>query len=162
MTSTNDAHAETPTDEAPPTTTHSEWGAGRPRLIFNIGSEQFDGSPAREFDLIEPITTIGSAESCHLQLDGLDPSHARIVHEGDDEYVLVNIGAVELGWENTDDSHPSRHVLRSGAKLGFGEWSLFFTRDEDADHGRPFGGRVGGELAVQQQQPERPDYSPVE
>jgi len=40
-----------------------------------------------------------------------------------------------------------------------GEWRFTFARDEYADHGRPFGGREGGELADQPVQPPRPDYA---
>jgi len=39
-----------------------------------------------------------------------------------------------------------------------GDWTLTFMRDEYADHGRPFGGREGGEGAVQPAQGARPDY----
>ena len=34
-------------------------------------------------------------------------------------------------------------------------WTLSFYREEWADHGRPYGGRVGGELGRQQLQPDR-------
>jgi hypothetical protein len=156
MSVTIDPHA--PEDGAP-TTTHAEWGAGNPRLVFNVG-EDWDGSPAREFLLVETDTAIGSSESSTLQLAGLDPEHARIVHEDDDEYVLYVVGDAVLGAaEAAADTAPQRQVLRTGAKVQLGSWSMFFTRDESADHGRPFGGRVGGELAHQKPQPERPNYT---
>src|ERR1700712_1276201 len=129
-------------DDAGPTTTHAEWGAGHPRLVFNVG-EDWDGSPAREFPLVKPETTVGSSDTSDLQLTGLEPEHARIVHEDDDEYVLYHLGVAELGSE-PDTAHATspRHVLRTGAKVQVGPWSMFFSRDERADHGRPFGGRV--------------------
>jgi hypothetical protein len=146
-------------DDARPTTTHAEWGAGNPRLVFNVG-EDWDGSPAREFALTSDETVIGSSEKCDLQLAGLDPEHARIVHEDDDEYVLYDLGPAELGSAPDKDHATSpRHVLKTGAKVRLGTWSMFFSRDESADHGRPFGGRVGGEGAHQQPQPDRPDYT---
>jgi hypothetical protein len=37
-----------------------------------------------------------------------------------------------------------------------GEWTMSFYREEYADHGRPYGGRIGGELGRQQAQPPRP------
>lgn len=151
-----------PSDTERPTTTHAEWGAGNPRLVFNVG-EDYDGSPAREFALVDDVTVIGSAGGTQLRLDGLDPEHARIVHQEDDEYVLIPFGDAALGSDG-DATNPEieRHVLRSGAKVQLGSWSMFFSRDEHADHGRPYGGRVGGELAHQKGQPERPDYSDSE
>jgi len=77
-----------------PTTTHAAWGAGNPRLVFNVG-EDWDGSPAREFPLVDEVTTIGASESSTLRLVGLDPEQATIVHEEDDEYVLHLVGDVE-------------------------------------------------------------------
>jgi hypothetical protein len=151
--------SDSPSDGERPTTTHAEWGAGNPRLVFNVG-EEYDGSPAREFALVDDVVIVGSAESAQLRLEGLEPEHARIVHEDDDEYVLDPLGDVAVGSEGqADDPAPERHVLRSGAKVQLGSWSMFFTRDESADHGRPHGGRVGGELAHQKSQPERPDYA---
>ena len=38
-------------------------------------------------------------------------------------------------------------------------WILVFGREEFADHGRPYGGREGGEFDVQPPQPGRPDYT---
>ncbi|MFY9679907.1 MAG: FHA domain-containing protein, partial [Glutamicibacter protophormiae] len=44
------------------------------------------------------------------------------------------------------------YVLRSGARIELGGWRLVFYREEYADHGRPYGGRNGGELAYQRPQ----------
>jgi hypothetical protein len=148
-------HETTPPEN--PTTTHSAWGAGHPRLVFNVG-EDWDGSPAREFPLVDDVTGIGSSESSALQLPGLDPEHATIVHEEDDEYVLHLLSAAEPTPVLSDGAVAERNVLRTGAKVELGSWSMFFSRDESADHGRPHGGRAGGELAHQPSQPERPDY----
>ena len=39
---------------------------------------------------------------------------------------------------------------------------LLGVRDEFADHGRPYGGREGGEADVQRPQPPRPEYGSVD
>ena len=46
-------------------------------------------------------------------------------------------------------------ILRTGCGVDLGEWHLSFFREEYADHGRPYGGRLGGELAHQRSQPSR-------
>jgi hypothetical protein len=46
-------------------------------------------------------------------------------------------------------------ILRTGCRLEVGDWVLVFARDEHADHGRPYGGRIGGELGHQRPQPAR-------
>lgn len=149
------------------TTTHYIPGSGRPRLIFVIGSAEWDGRPPREFDLLPGRTTIGSAEGCDLRLEGLEPLHAEVVHDGNDEYVLRALaptgggtarigsdGAVES--EVSNASSPEGRVLRTGARIDLGQWRLAYFREEFADHGRPHGGRVGGELSRQRSQPARP------
>ena len=157
MTPTNEPSTNEP-DAERPTTTHAAWGAGNPRLVFNVG-EDWDGSPAREFPLVDDVTTIGASDGSTLQLAGLDPEQATIVHEEDDEYVLHLVGAPEPTPALSDAGIPERNVLRTGAKVELGSWSMFFSRDENADHGRPHGGRAGGELARQPSQPQRPDYA---
>ena len=41
-----------------------------------------------------------------------------------------------------------------------GPWRMAFFREEYADHGRPFGGRLGGEFSVQKPQPTRSTARP--
>ncbi len=123
-------------------TTHYTPGSGRPRLIFTVGSENWDGTPPREFDLLPGTTVIGSGEDADLQLEGLGPVSARIRHTIEDEYVLQSDG--------TDDV-----ILRTGARISLGTWRMAYFREEFADHGRPWGGRLGGELSRQRPQPER-------
>jgi len=143
-----------------PTTTHAAPGSGRPRLIFVIGSENWNGSPPREFDLLDGVTVIGSGPDADLQLDGLDPVHATITHTDADEYAFRLVSqagddAVPLLDRDSPRRSPER-VLRTGARLELGEWRLGYFRAEFADHGRPFGGRMGGELSRQKPQPPRP------
>jgi hypothetical protein len=138
------------------TTTHYLPGSGRPRLIFVLGSETWNGQPPREFDLTADVTTIGSHESADLRLAGLEPFHAEIRHDADDEYVLVFGTDVPGSRPVLDPDAPRRRILRTGARIELGQWRMGFFRAEFADHGRPFGGRMGGEFAYQKPQPPRP------
>ena len=129
------------------TTTHDTRGGGRPRLIFVQDSKSWNGQVPREFSLTAERVRIGSDDSVDLQLPGLDGVHAEIVHNDRDEYVLVRHGKVtgSFGPDSTS-------VLRTGSRLQMGQWCLAFFREEFADHGRPFGGRSGGEFAYQRLQ----------
>lgn len=142
------------TDDDSAMTTHAEWGSGAPHLLVSRGGED-----RSVFDLTEDAVTIGSAEGGGLVLPGTDAVHATIVHDDRDEYVLTLHGAGEMNANTEPDHHGVRsEVLRTGARFTLGEWTLVFGRAEYADHGRPFGGREGGELSDQPPQPERPDY----
>ncbi|MHA7262781.1 FHA domain-containing protein [Arthrobacter sp. TMN-37] len=129
------------------TTTHYAPGGGRPRLIFVQDSARWNGQVPREFALGQERTTIGSSPGSDLVLAGLDDLHAEILHDANDEYVLVPHGAVS---GSAGGAGPS--VLRTGARVQLGSWCFAFFREEYADHGRPFGGRNGGEFAVQRPQ----------
>lgn len=140
------------------TTTHYTPGSGRPRLIFVVGSKNWDGTPPREFNLLPTTTTIGSAAEASLQLGGLKSFHAEIRHDENDEYVLYPLGEMSGNVRDSDDGGYERgrgQILRTGARIEMGPWRMAYFREEFADHGRPFGGRVGGELAVQKPQPPR-------
>lgn len=141
-------------------TTHYIPGSGRPRLIFVIGSKNWDGKPPREFDLLPGVTTIGAGRDCDLRLDGLDEVHAEIRHDANDEYVLFAHGDA-AGNTRTDEGFGRKdggQILRTGARIELGPWRMGYFREEFADHGRPFGGRLGGELSRQKpQQNRRPD-----
>jgi hypothetical protein len=139
------------------TTTHAEFGAGNPKLVFVVGSDNWDGEPAREFALTADVVRIGSSPENELQLDGLDPLHAEIRHNEDDEYVLVVFGNAELSSEHESGGVDGGHELHTGSRVALGDWGMSFFRDEYADHGRPFGGRQGGEGAHQRRQPPRED-----
>ena len=138
-----------------PTTTHADAGQGNPRLVFVIGSDVWDGTPAREFRLANEITRIGSGSTMDLRLSGLDPFHAEIRHDDQDEYVLTSHSDARLSNDLADADTLPGVVLRTGFRVELGDWAMFFSRDEFADHGRPFGGRQGGEGAHQQPQPPR-------
>ena len=140
------------------TTTHYTHGSGRPRLIFVVGSTNWNGQMPREFDLLPGTTTIGSSAQADLQLPGLKPLHAEIRHDDNDEYRLFAIGEVSGSSRPADEAPSSAkgQILRTGSRLEMGPWRMGYFREEFADHGRPFGGRVGGEFAVQKPQPSRP------
>jgi len=141
------------------TTTHYEFGAGRPRLIFVVGSENWNGQMPREFALLPGITTIGSSPSADLQLPGLEPFHAEVRHDSDDEYVLYSLGEVGGGSQPLPGQDAGARVLRTGARMEIGQWRIGFFREEYADHGRPHGGRRGGEYARQKPQPNRRSHN---
>jgi predicted GNAT family acetyltransferase len=128
------------------TTTHAAWGAGHPRILVA-------GPTARYVHAINcDLTHIGSAPDSDILLPATDALHAKVLHNVSDEYELtmVGVGSTSFGPHET---------LRTGAHFSVGPWELVFVRDEYADHGRPYGGRRGGELAVQRQQAPRPDYA---
>jgi predicted GNAT family acetyltransferase len=128
------------------TTTHATWGAGHPRILATSDRERY------VYEIGCDLTHIGSAHDSDLKLPATDLLHARILHDTTDEYVLTMVG------EGATSS--GRHeVLRTGAHFTAGPWSLVFVRDEFADHGRPYGGRIGGEAGHQRPQKPRPDYS---
>ncbi|XAS64675.1 FHA domain-containing protein [Pseudarthrobacter sp. So.54] len=129
------------------TTTHYTRGGGSPRLIFVQDSESWNGQVPRVFSLAAERVSIGSDPAVDLQLPGLEGIHAEIVHNEQDEYVLVRHGKVTGSFAPGSSS-----VLRTGARLQMGQWCLAFFREEYADHGRPFGGRSGGEFAYQRPQ----------
>ncbi|WP_244266517.1 FHA domain-containing protein [Pseudarthrobacter chlorophenolicus] len=132
------------------TTTHYARGGGRPRLIFVQDADSWTGQVPREVALTDDVTTIGSSPESGLVLEGLEELHAEIRHDDQDEYVLVPHGPVSGSVARSGAS-----VLRTGARIQMGQWCLAFFREEFADHGRPFGGRSGGEFAY-----ERPQLDP--
>jgi hypothetical protein len=140
-------------DRSGVTTTHAEWGAGGPRLLVSGEDQRFT------FDLTEDEIAIGSAPDAGLRLAGLDPLHAVVRHDDADEYVVVFRGEGESAIPLDVEGAGERMVLRSGARFALGPWTFVFQRAEYADHGRPYGGREGGEGDRQRPQPPRPDYT---
>lgn len=153
----NARHIDERSDEGyTPETTHAEFGAGNPHLRITRDGER------AEFALEADVVRIGSAADNELRLDGADPVHATITHDERDEYVLDMHGEGEMNANpDADATHPGERMqtLRTGARFTVGEWTLVYAREEFADHGRPYGGRLGGEYSDQPLQPERPDYS---
>lgn len=139
-----------------PTTTHAPWGAGNPHLI--LSGPDGHGQLPLDRDLVR----IGSSTDVECRLDGLEPLHAEVHHDTNDEYVLVLHGPAETSARH--EPIPSiggkpGEILRTGARFVLGEWTFIYSRDEYADHGKPYGGRQGGEGAHEPHQPARPDYT---
>lgn len=147
---------QTPEEGFTPTTTHAEWGAGEPRLRITRDGER------AEFRLEADVVRIGTAAGNELRLADTDPVHATITHDDRDEYVVTLHGAGEMN-SNPDAAatHPGerKQTLRTGARFTAGPWTFVFAREEYADHGRPFGGRAGGEYSDQDLQEPRPTYN---
>lgn len=152
----DDKHYDDRPDEGyQPTTTHAEWGAGDPHLRITRGDDR------TEYRLTADEVRIGSAADNELVLGDTDSLHATIVHDERDEYVLTLHGEGEMNASaDTSGTHGGERTetLRTGARFTAGPWTLVFGREEFADHGRPWGGRLGGEYSDQPPQPERPDY----
>lgn len=124
------------------TSTHQ--GGGRPRLVFSMGGRAAPEATQADFTLREGATTrIGSAADADLRLDGLAGQHAEIRCEDGDEYVLVDLGTP--GGSRVDGQPVDRAPLHTGDRIELGGWTMSYFREEYADHGRPFGGRSGGE-----------------
>ena len=133
-----------------PTTTHSHHGTGSPRLALEK-QEFWPGEEQPVWWLDHETTTIGSDPTCDVVLKGLAELHATVHHDDSDEYVLQ----VQDGGARVHGAPVTRQVLRSGSRLELGDHVLSFYREEYADHGRPYGGRAGGEIGRQRPQPPR-------
>ncbi len=140
-----------------PTTTHDPAGGGRPRLVFSMGAAATSGGQRRVFDLPKGGTAIGSDESADLRLSGVDAQQARVRRDPtNDEYILVALGG-ETPTKVNGVKVTSEQVLRTGSRIEIGSWTMIYSREEFADHGRPYGGRAGGEFSRQRNQPQ-PKY----
>lgn len=137
----------------PVTTTHDPHRGGNPRLIMPLGPHPTAGDRPKMFPLRDGVTTIGGGPDCDIQLPGLEPLHAEIRHDDEDEFVLVRID--EAGTTRVHGAPVETATLRTGSGVDLGRWHLTYFREEYADHGRPYGGRIGGELGHQRPQPSR-------
>jgi FHA domain len=133
-------------------TTHDPHGGGHPRLIFAMGGEAPPGTEQRQFELLRGVTVIGSSKDADLRLEGLAENHAEIRRDAADEYVYVDLGTP--AGSRIDGQPVSNQVLRTGDRIELGNWTVSYYREEFADHGRPYGGRQGGEFSDQQPQDE--------
>ncbi|GGK60259.1 hypothetical protein [Ornithinimicrobium pekingense] len=137
------------------TTTHDPLGGGDPRLVYYLVPPE-QGGERQVLHLRRGVTTVGGAAEDDLTVPGLQPGHVRVERDAStDEYEVVPVpGALTLvGGRPVEE--PVR--LRTGLVVRAGELSLAYVRDEYADHGRPYGGRQGGEFSRQRPQP-RPRY----
>jgi hypothetical protein len=107
-------------------------------------------------------TVIGSAASCDVVLPGLAPRHAEVRRTEGDEFVLRPLGGLRAtgGLVRVHGAVVATEaLLRTGARIDIGPWTLAYVREEYADHGRPYGGRLGGELGRQRPQPSWEDVA---
>jgi hypothetical protein len=133
------------------TTTHDPLHGGNPRLVMASSQHPGPDERRRVFRLTGEVTTIGSAADCDIRLPGLAPKQAEVHHDEWDEYVLVRTAAG--GTTRVNGAETERALLRTGTGVQVGDWVLSYVREEYADHGRPYGGRIGGELGHQRPQP---------
>ncbi len=134
------------------TTTHDPARGGLPRLV-ELPSDGAASSGDRVHWLGER-TVIGSDPACDIVVPGLAPVHAEVRQDGADEFTLVAVDPET----RVHGERVSTAVLRTAARVELGpepRVALTFAREEYADHGRPYGGRVGGELGHQRSQPTR-------
>jgi hypothetical protein len=137
----------------PVTTTHDPLRGGNPRLILAVGPYATANDRRRVFQLSDDVTTIGSGPDCDIRLPGLELLHAEVRHDDEDEFVLVRAGSD--GSARVSGAPVESAILRTGCGIDLGSWHLSYFREEYADHGRPYGGRIGGELGYQRPQPSR-------
>jgi hypothetical protein len=137
----------------PVTTTHARPGAGNPRMIMAPRRHPKPDDRRPVFALRGEVTTIGSGPGCDIRLPRLEPLHAEIRHDDEDEYVLVRLSDPDS--TRVNGAPVDSAVLRTASRVQVGEWTMSFYREEYADHGRPYGGRIGGELGYQRPQPDR-------
>lgn len=133
------------------TTTHDPARGGAARLVMASPSDSWNGTQPRVLWLNDDVTTLGSDPTCDVVLPGLAGLHARIRHNEYDEFVLEGLSP-EV---RVHGARSSRSLLRTGTRIELGAWRLAYYREEFADHGRPYGGRIGGELGRQRPQPPR-------
>ena len=131
------------------TTTHDPGRGGSPRLVLEKASVW--GDEKQPVYWLEDGLTIGSGPSAGIVLPGLEEVHARLLHDEHDEWVVEGVD----GTTRVHGAVVDRQILRTGARVEVGGHVLAFRRDEHADHGRPYYGRVGGELGRQLPQPPR-------
>ena len=135
--------------------------AGSAREVFERPRTEFVARFIGAHNVIDTPAARIAVRTDRLRLADTDPVHATITHDDRDEYVLTLHGEGEtnasLGVDATHADENSE-TLRTGAHFTAGPWTLVFAREEFADHGRPYGGRAGGEYSDQPLQPPRPDY----
>ena len=136
---------------APVTTTHDPHRGGNPQLVMPLGPYARAEDRPRVFPLRNHVTTIGGDSDCDIWLPGLEPLSAEIRHDDVDEFVLVRMGSA--GSIRVHGAPVDTAILRTGCGIDLGRWQLSYFREEYADHGRPYGGRIGGEFGHQRPQP---------
>lgn len=125
------------------TTTHDPAGGGMPRLFFAHDVHRRREDQPAAINLLPGVTVIGSNPQAHLQLADVSHHHAEIRRDDADEYHYIHLGSGPASMVNGVVIR--NKVLHTGDRIQIGRSSLSFYRDEFADHGRPHGGRLGGQ-----------------
>jgi hypothetical protein len=136
------------------TTTHDADRGGYPRLVMAPPPAHFPGQTWPAF-LLGDVTSFGSGPDADVVLEGLHELHAEVRRTEVDEFVVRLLSPTAPVRVNGAVVREDA-LLRSGTKLMLGPHLLVYAREEYADHGRPYGGRVGGELGRQRVQPPPP------
>ena len=136
-----------------PTTTHDPDGGGYPRLVMAPGPHPHPGDHQPVY-LLGSLSLLGSDPEGDIVLPGLSARHATVRHTDDDEFEVTSVDPDDPVRVNGAPALAPA-LLRTGTRIEAGEWTLSFYREEWADHGRPYGGRIGGELGRQRPQPTR-------
>jgi len=131
---------------APDITTHDVHGGGSPRLVV-VADDHLHGDLPQAFDLRPGVSSIGADQRADICLPGLAQHHAEVRRDPADEYVFVHLDPATRSTVNGRDV--THMILHTGDRIMIGEWILVYSRAESADHGRPHGGRAGGELSGQ-------------
>ncbi len=134
----------------PVTTTHDPARGGAPRLV--LAKEDVWAGERQPVYRLRERATIGSDPDADICLPGLAPRHAVVEHDDRDEYVVTAVD----GPVRVHGAVVGQQILRTGTRVEIGGHRLVFFREEYADHGRPHGGRIGGEAGHQIPQPPRP------
>jgi hypothetical protein len=121
-----------------PTMTHDPRRGGYPRLALTIGNKQVPQDGAVAFPLRGVETTIGSDAACDIRLAGLDPVHAVVVHDESDEFILMDRS--RSGTTLLNGAAVGSGILRTGARISLGDWSLAYPRPPYPPHGSPYRG----------------------
>ena len=90
------------------------------------------------------MTTIESDPSCDIVLARPRAGPRRGAARRDDEFVLV--ARSDTGSVRVNGAVVRRSLLRTAFRVRLGARTMSFYREEYADHGRPYGGRLGGEI----------------
>ena len=134
------------------TVTTTDHEGGHPRLVL-LHAHDWEGGDQPIFWLRDDETTLGSALDCDIVLADLEPLHAVLTSTADGELAVRRASAAEVRVHGAPVD--GAIVLRTGARIEVGPHTLTYVRDEHADHGRPFGGRIGGEAGHQRSNPTR-------
>ena len=135
------------------TTTHDPSGGGNPRLIMAPHRPPGTRGPPGGVPAERRRDHHRQRRRLRHPAPGARARHAEVRHDDADEFVLVRIGRPD--GTRVNGAPVARAVLRTASRIDLGEWTLSFYREEFADHGRPYGGRVGGEIGHQRPQPSR-------